>query len=212
MFWRRFWFFRNPKRRCPEGENIVSPADGRIVYVKQIQPQEPVLSIKDNRPVRINDIVREDLDNMKVLIGVFMSPFNVHYNRAPISGRLAFVRHYPAVVKNYHMTSMHWRSLFKRFPIYGKSLHILHNERTVTKITGKFKDAPLSCYVVQIAGGSVRGIDSYVHENAIITKGKIFGMIRIGSQVDIILPWRESMVLKVAPGQSVRGGETILIE
>jgi phosphatidylserine decarboxylase len=46
IFWRYFWFFRNPPRKAPYGENLVSPADGTVVYVKEVEPREPVISIK----------------------------------------------------------------------------------------------------------------------------------------------------------------------
>ncbi|MBN1106167.1 MAG: phosphatidylserine decarboxylase [Deltaproteobacteria bacterium] len=210
-FWRWVWFFRNPERRIPEGENILSPADGTVVYVERKGPWEPVISIKKNRKVSISDIVLEDLQEEKLLIGIFMSPFDVHYNRFPLGGRVESIRHHPAKRKNLHMTSMHWRALTKRLPIYEKSLHVVENERTVTKIRGEFKAEPISCYVVQIAGGSVQGIDSSVAPGEFLGKGKIFGMIRIGSQVDLVVPWRESMNVRVRPGQKVRAGETILV-
>ena len=86
VFWRYFWFFRNPPRKIPACEGIISPADGTIVYVKRLEAKDPVISIKKNRKISISDIVNEDLAHTRILIGVFMSPFDVHYNRAPISG------------------------------------------------------------------------------------------------------------------------------
>jgi phosphatidylserine decarboxylase len=212
VFWRYFWFFRNPTRQIPQGERITSPADGTVVYVKRLEAREPVISIKRDRKISINEIVNEELEKTRVLIGVFMSPFDVHYNRAPLSGVVDYVRHYPARLKNRHMTSMHWRSLLKRFPIYEKSPHILENERTVTRITGDFQGEPICCHVVQIAGGSVKGIESKVHPGAQITRGEVFGMIRIGSQVDVTFPWRPPMKIRVEPGEKVRAGESILAE
>jgi phosphatidylserine decarboxylase len=110
------------------------------------------------------------------------------------------------------MGSMHWRAVMNRFPIYGNSPHILDNERTVTKIKGSFQGEPISCYVVQIAGGSVRGIESHVSPGEPVAKGQIFGMIRMGSQVDIVTTWNDSMTVKVRPGQKVRAAETVLVE
>jgi phosphatidylserine decarboxylase len=212
FFWRYVWFFRNPSRRIPQGENIVSPADGTVVYVERVPADVPVISIKKYRALTISDLVREDLKEMKVLIGVFMSPFDVHYNRAPISGQVEFVHHHPALLKNEHMGSMHWRSLMRRFPIYEHSAHLIHNERTVTQISGVFKREPVSCYVVQIAGGSVRGVESYKPAGTRVTKGEIFGMIRVGSQVDLVMTWKEFMSVKVKPGDRVYAGESLLIE
>jgi phosphatidylserine decarboxylase len=211
LFWRHLWFFRNPPRHAPFGEGILCPADGTVVYVERIPPKKPVISVKKGKKVSICDIAREDLHHTKILIGVFMSPFNVHHNRAPISGEVIFVKHSPPKFKNHHMGSMHWRALLRRFPIHANSPHILENERKVTKISGFFKTEPISCYVVQIAGGSVDGIETAVSEGERVERGQIFGMIRIGSQVDIIITYKQSMTISVKPGDRVRAGETVLI-
>ncbi len=70
----------------------------------------------------------------------------------------------------------------------------------------------MSCYVVQIAGKNVNGIDSYIPEGGNVSKGEIFGMIRIGSQVDIVVPQLAEMQVKVSPGDKVRAGESVLVE
>ena len=109
------------------------------------------------------------------------------------------------------MAPMHWRTLLKWPPLYKNSLHILSNERTVTKLQGRFKDQAVPYYVVQIAGRSVRGIDSYVKVGQELDKGATFGMIRIGSQVDLVVPDFPDMRVMVRPGDKVRAGETIII-
>ena len=212
LYWQRIWFFRNPPRIAPPGDNIVSPADGTVVYVKTVEPKENVIVIKQGIAAKIEDIVRQDLDSRKVLIGIFMSPFNVHYNRAPLGGTVTQIRHYPPKTANLHMGPMHYRILFNLMPFYRNSLHILENERTVTRIKGKFKEDEISCYVVQIAAKNVNGIDSYIPEGGPVGKGEIFGMIRIGSQVDLIVPELPQMQAKVKPGDKVKAGETILID
>jgi phosphatidylserine decarboxylase len=58
----------------------------------------------------------------------------------------------------------------------------------------------------------VSGIESYVQRGQFIEKGAVFGMIRIGSQVDLVVPWREGMRIQVKPGNSVRAGETVMID
>ncbi len=211
LFWRYCWFWRNPARTAPPGEHYVSPADGTVVYVKRVQPHEPVITCKRGKAASINDIVREELSLSKVLVGIFMSPFGVHYNRAPIAGTVAFKRQYPAQGKNVHMSSMHWRCLLRRAPIYAHSPHILQNNRAVTRFTGQVRGEAVSCYVVQIGGGSVHGIDVYPEVGQSVEKGEIFGMIRVGSQVDLIAPDALGLEVKVKPGDKVRAGETILI-
>jgi len=69
-FWRRRWFIRNPHRTPPAGDNIVSPADGTVVYVKELHPHEEVLIIKKGLEASVSDIVREDAPLPKLLIGV----------------------------------------------------------------------------------------------------------------------------------------------
>ena len=96
LYWRYVWFFRNPLRVPPPGESIVSPADGTVVYVSKVEPRQEVIMIKQGLPATLTDIVREDLAAPKILIGIFMSPFSVHYNRAPLAGKINFIRHHPA--------------------------------------------------------------------------------------------------------------------
>jgi phosphatidylserine decarboxylase len=212
VFWRYIWFFRNPERAVPAGEGLVSAADGRVVYVKTVAPGEPVVHIKEGLAATLQDIVREDIDAPKLLIGVFMSPFDVHYNRAPLSGTIEFIRHHPGRGSNLHMGAMHWRLLLGRAPYYRGSEHIVQNERTVTKINGSLGGEPLPCYVVQIAARTVAGIDSYVEPGARVERGAIFGMIRIGSQVDLVVPLRADLKVRVQPGDRVRAGETVLVD
>lgn len=212
LYWRYVWFFRNPARVPPTQPAILSPADGTVVYAKRIDPQQDVLVIKQGVQIAVKDIVREDMAAPKVLIGVFMSPFNVHYNRAPITGVVEFVRHYPAQKKNLSMWCMHLRTVLKLAPYYHSSRHVFQNERTVTKFNGSFMGHEVACYVIQIAAKSVNGIDSYVQQGMTVERGAIFGMIRIGSQVDLVMPWLDGMRIRVKPGDKVRAGESILIE
>ncbi|MCL5125755.1 MAG: phosphatidylserine decarboxylase [Deltaproteobacteria bacterium] len=212
LFWRYVWFFRNPHRSIPPGDNIVSPADGAIVYVRRLVSDDDVIVLKQGLSAKISDIINEDVSMPKVVIGTFMSPLDVHYNRSPIKGRVDFIRHYPAKTKNLNMSSMQFRTLFKVRPYYWNSKHIVENERAVTRIVGLFKGRPISIYVVQIAGGHVSGIDTYLPEGSEVSKGEVFGMIRIGSQVDLILPDLPNMKIRVSEGDSVKAGESVLVE
>ncbi|AFM28138.1 phosphatidylserine decarboxylase [Desulfomonile tiedjei] len=212
LFWRYVWFFRNPERVIPTGENVVSPADGTVVYVKKVAPGEEVISIKEGLAARVEDIIHEDTDSPKIVIGIFMSPFNVHYNRAPITAKVESINHHPPKLENLNMGPMHWRTVFGVHPLHENSLHIVHNERVVTRMSGRFKGADASFYVVQIAGKNVHGIDSYFQPGSQVGKGEIFGMIRIGSQVDLIFPDHENAEINVKPGDKVYAGETILLK
>jgi phosphatidylserine decarboxylase len=212
LFWRYYWFWRNPPRVVPAGENYVSPADGTVVYVKRVEPHQPVIACKQGKAASINDIVRTELHLPKILIGIFMSPFSVHYNRVPLAGTLAYTKQYPAEGDNCYMSSMHWRSILHRLPLYENSPHITQNNRAVSRFTSLFRGYEVSCYVVQIGGGSVHGIDVYAEIGQHVEKGEIFGMIRVGSQVDLIVPDMKGLEVKVKPGDQVYAGETILIQ
>lgn len=212
LFWRHVWFFRNPAREIPSSECIVSPADGKVVYVKEIKSDDDVIVIKQGTSATVKDIVRADVESPKLLIGIFMSPFDVHFNRSPIAGNIEQIVHHAPRSRNLHMGPMHARTLLGRPPFYENSRHIIENERRVTRIGGKFKGSDLRCYVVQIAAKTVSGIDSFKSEGSWLEKGEIFGIIRIGSQVDVVLPQRSDMHIKVRPGDRVRAGESILVE
>jgi len=211
LFWRKVWFFRNPRRTPPAEPGLVSPADGTVVYVRDAQPGEDVVVIKRGLRATVGDIVREDVAEPKLIIGIFMSPFNVHYNRAPFDAAIRFIRRHPARGHNVHMGPMHWRILRRREPYYENSVHIVQNERTVTLFEGEYRGAPLAAYVVQIGALTVNGIDSYFREGDAVRRGATFGMIRVGSQVDLIVPRRAALAIRVRPGDVVRAGETILI-
>ncbi|CAK0754019.1 phosphatidylserine decarboxylase [Gammaproteobacteria bacterium] len=212
LYWRMVWFFRNPPRHPPLGDGILSPADGTVVYAHRVEPNAEVVVIKQGVKATITDIVREDEATAKLIVGIFMSPFNVHYNRAPLSGHIDLIRHYPARGGNLYMAQMHLRILLRWLPLYAGSLHIVQNERTVTRIIGNYRGTPLAGYVVQIGSRGVHGIESFLEEGEAVERGAVFGMIRIGSQVDLVIPWREGMKLLVQPGQKVRAGESIIIE
>jgi phosphatidylserine decarboxylase len=212
LFWRDIWFYRNPPRQPPAHEGVLAPADGTVVYVKRVEPGAEVIVIKEGVAATVRDILREDVPRAKLVVGIFMSPFDVHYNRAPVDARVDFVRRHPARGGNLHMGEMHLRSLLGIEPRYLGSMHILQNERAVTGFDGRYRGEPLYCYVVQIGALTVNGIDSYVAPGGKVVRGQTFGMIRIGSQVDLIVPWREGFEVMVKAGDIVRAGETIVVK
>jgi phosphatidylserine decarboxylase len=211
-YWRFIWFWRNPTRVSPPGDDILSPADGTVVYVKQLDPHEPVISCKQGVKASVNDIAQTELGDPKTLIGIFMSPFGVHHNRAPINGVMASTVQYPGKQRrNHQMGSMYFRTIIGKHPMYVNSPHIIENNRAVTCFRGDVAGEPTACYVVQIGGGGISGIDVYPQPGEAVERGSVFGMIRIGSQVDLILPQRADWQVCVKPGDVVRAGETIVV-
>ncbi len=210
-FWRYVWFFRDPPRVAPAEAGLLSPADGTVVYVRKVAPGDDVVVIKQGVKATVRDLMREDFDDEKVVIGIFMSPFDVHYNRAPLTASIGFVRHHPAAGGNVNMGAMHWRTLAGLEPRYAGSMHIVQNERTVTQFLGEYRGAWIACYVVQIGAMAVNGIESWHAPGERVARGATFGMIRVGSQVDLIVPWREGYEVRVSPGDRVSAGETIVV-
>lgn len=154
------FFFRDPDRDIPP-EGMVSPADG---VVKEIRD-----------------------DGRKVRMAVFMNIYNVHVNRAPISGRIGDIRH---VFGGY-------------IPAFRKDSE--RNERTYISM-----ETPIGrVEVVQIAGALVRRIVTYVRKGDTVKKGQRIGMIRFGSRVDVIMPSERVKVI-CEVGDRVKAGESVI--
>ncbi len=166
-------FFRNPERTGPRGDRVViAPADGRIVSVTETD--EPAF-----------------LRGRAVRVSIFMSVFDVHVNRYPVSGTVAY-RHYNA----------------------GKFFHAaadkasLDNEQSSIGLEGPHG----AVLVRQIAGLIARRIvtDARVGDRA--TQGARLGMIRFGSRVDVYLPVTAHAAAQVHVGDRVAAGATVLAE
>ena len=164
------WFFRNPDRTPPSGAGVVvSPADGRIVYAGESPPGRYAL-VAGKR------------------VSIFMSPFDVHVNRAPVTGRVASVRYHKGA---FHVASVDKASLMNEQN--GVEI-VTPGGRTVT--------------YVQIAGMLARRIVCDLKEGDAVRQGQRVGMIRFGSRVDLYLP--AEVRLSVASGDRVRAGESVV--
>ncbi|WP_185860542.1 phosphatidylserine decarboxylase family protein [Blattabacterium cuenoti] len=165
------FFFRNPKRNLYEKnynkETIISPADGKILDIQQI-------------------FENEFLKKNCICISIFMSPFNVHVNRFPVSGKIIYVKYHPG-----------------KYIIAWLPKSSLHNERTTIVVETNKKEKIL---FRQIAGFLARRIITYAKKNAIAKKGHEFGFIKFGSRVDVFLPLNSIILVK--KGEKVIGGET----
>lgn len=208
LYWRFFQFFRDPERKIPAGNNIVSPADGTVVYVKLVKKGQVPISIKKGRDIKITDLLKSESlikEEDVIMVGIFMHPTSVHINRSPISGKVVNIRKYRN--KNLPMTIMWWRVLLGLLPYEKGSSHILENERNVILIEGV-----VPVYVVQIADIYVNKIVCNVVENQIVEKGQKIGAIIMGSQVDLLLPARQGLRVVVKEGDSVKAGESIIVD
>jgi phosphatidylserine decarboxylase len=166
-------FFRDPVRTGPRGDDLViAPADGQVVSV--VETDEP--SYLKARASRVS---------------IFMSVFDVHVNRYPVSGTVAY-RHYHA----------------------GKFLHAaaekasLDNEQSSIGVLGPH--GPI--LVRQIAGLIARRIITDGQVGAQARQGARLGMIRFGSRVDVYVPVSSHATMRVRAGDRVAAGATVIAE
>jgi phosphatidylserine decarboxylase len=171
-------FFRDPERPLPPGEHvIVSPADGAVADLSPVE-KAPFLEGPADR------------------IGIFLSVFDVHVNRAPLAGVVRSRVHRPG------------RYLDARDPRCGQDNEAMELGVEATGADGR----PFKYLVRQVAGAIARRIVCPQDPGATLARGERFGMIKYGSYTELYVPrgmidgWR----LKI--GDRVKGGETILAE
>lgn len=168
------FFFRDPQRLTPLREGlVVSPADGVVCSVGFFLPP-PELGLGAEPLQRVS---------------IFMSVFDVHVNRAPITGRVSKVAYKPG--------------LFFNADLDKASEHNERNGIVIDSAYGRFG-------VVQIAGLVARRIVCFVEEGETVGVGDRFGLIRFGSRLDVYMP--SSARPTVAVGSRAIAGETILAD
>jgi phosphatidylserine decarboxylase len=184
-------FYRDPEREVSERAGaIVSPADGEVIYIREARKEILPVSSKQGSNYSLRELTKTPLHAADaVVIGIGMSFLDVHVNRAPIAGRIIFQRHFPGLFGSLRLPEM-----------------VFENERVTTVIDGD----GLQIAMVQIASRLVRQITSFVQVGQTVALGQRVGVIRFGSQVDLILPIRNELRINVAVGERVRAGETVL--
>ena len=203
------WFYRDPKR-VPErtGNVLISPADGQVVYIKPFT-DGAVYSEKLGHRINLPEIADfPDVGRRNGwIIGMYMSPFDVHFNYVPAPGTVKSVR-YTKADANLPMVDLneYIRIAFLRRPFdnFAAKFH-LENERNTVLVEGK----DFSYAVVEIADKYVNKIDCFVKEGEAVTTGDKVGFIKRGSQVDLIV-FDEGVSWDVEFGQQVYGGRTVL--
>ena len=182
-------FLRDPKREFSGAEDLViSPADGRIIYIRKVDKGSIPVSIKGKSNILLEEIAKTDLFNKdSVIIGITMSLLDVHVNRAPISGEVILQKH-----------------------AEGKFLSLkladsdTQNERNIIVM----KNQKCLIGIVQIASKRVRRILSFVNEGQNVKRGDKIGKIMFGSQVDVILPANCDLLIK--EGMRVYAGSSAI--
>lgn len=161
-------FFRDPKRITPLNErHIIAPADGKVVVIEEVEEKE---YFKDKR----------------LQVSIFMSPFNVHCNRNPVTGILKYFKYH----QGKYLVAFH-----------PKSSEL--NERTTLVYETTNGQEVL---IRQIAGALAKRIRWYIKEKDEVKQGDQFGFIKFGSRIDLFLPLDAKV--NVHLGQKTKGGIT----
>lgn len=161
------YFFRDPRRQSPTDPNlVVAPADGRVTRVGPIDEGNP---------------------NSATLVSIFLSPLDVHINRAPISGKITDVAYTGG-----------------KFLMATDERASLVNEQNALTIEGE----KITVVCKQIAGILARRIVCWKKAGERVELGERIGMIKFSSRTDILLP--QNVEILVAKGSRVKGGTTII--
>ena len=164
-------FFRVPKRIHTVKENaIIAPADGKVVVIEEVQADEY-------------------FTDRRIQVSIFMSPLNVHVNRNPISGEIAYSQYH----KGKYLVAWHPKSSTE-------------NERhsVVYRKNGK------EILTKQIAGALAKRIVNYLQAGQQVKQAEEMGFIKFGSRVDILLPLDAKINVKI--GDKPKGGVTVIAE
>lgn len=162
-------FFRDPDRVTPVGDGlVVAPADGKVIAIKET-------------------VEEEFIQGEAVQVSIFMSPLDVHVNRYPVSGQVAYFKHFPGE---------YLAAFDDKASLRNEQTHIgiRHGERRVL-----FK---------QIAGMLARRIVAQVTIGDEAVTGRRFGMIKFGSRVDVLVP--KGSDVKVKLGERAVAGQTVV--
>jgi phosphatidylserine decarboxylase len=161
------YFFRDPRRVAPSDAGlVVSPADGRVTRVEKADAAD---------------------GNSATVVSIFLSPFDVHINRAPIAGEVVDVTYREG-----------------RFMIATRDEASLVNEQNSLTIRGE----KITVTCTQIAGVLARRIVCWKRKGDKLALGERFGLIKFGSRTDLIMPREVDVSVKV--GERVRGGSSII--
>jgi phosphatidylserine decarboxylase len=161
-------FFRKPIFTITTDDSILlAPADGKVVVIEEVEESE---YFKDKR----------------IQVSIFMSPFNVHINRNPVSGIIKYAKYHAGL----YLVAWHPKSSTE-------------NERTTVVYE---RSNGMQVLIRQIAGALARRIVYYVKEGDKVEQGEEMGFIKFGSRVDIFLP--VGTKINVGLNEVVKGGKT----
>jgi phosphatidylserine decarboxylase len=210
----QYHFFRDPFRPTfSDTSYFFSPADGIIIYQSEVEPDEPIVDVKGRR-YSVRDVLRDPgYDRPSLVIGIFMTFFDVHVNRVPFPGRLCYRLSDPIDTLNYPMLDIEQGLLDDLRISLGTASYLHNNQRMVNRIDSL--QLPGSYYLVQIADYDVDSITPFeLRQHQPVQQGQRFSTIRYGSQVELVIPLAEhyELVPLQAIGDHVDAGIDALVE
>ena len=184
------FFFRDPLRPTYiDNEHFYSPADGTILYQKLVLPGAPccenIVEIK-GKNYTLQDVMGDkDYNKPSLVIGIFMSFYDVHINRIPYSGTIKYNRLEPIESTNKPMLAVE-KDILNNVINPNNMDYLKYNERVLNTIYNSSLD--YTYHIVQIADEDVNVIAPFKQQGDLCTQNERFSLIRWGSQVDLVLP------------------------
>lgn len=186
------YFHRNPKRDIVTDDlAVLSPADGSVVYIKEIQQGTIIESVKKKNHMKLTELLDiKDTDTLDTgsssvtgyIIGIEMRLFDVHITRAPITGTKLLEHHVSGRIVSMNNPGFEY--------INDRETVVLRQETHPNNGSRSLQIA-----VVQIATFITRTVKSYVRDKTSIRQGEPLGMIRLGSQVDLVIYSKDVHIL-----------------
>jgi phosphatidylserine decarboxylase len=185
------YFFRDPARPMFSNSNFFyPPADGIILYAKKVSPDDSIVDIK-GKPYSLKTAMRDNsYDKESLVIGIFMTFYDVHINRIPYAGRLSYKELESINTYNYPMINVEKDVVNDIKPYTNNAEYLFNNQRVLNRVYSM--DLKQHYYILQVADYDVDCITPFrLKQNQPFVQNQRFSQIRYGSQVDLIIPLSE---------------------
>ncbi len=201
-------FFRDPMRAAySEPSCFFAPADGIILYQRIVSPGERLVAIK-GRDFTLREAMREPTyEHRSLVVGIFMTFYDVHINRLPYTGRISWRELEPIDTYNYPMLPVEKAILDELRIDLDEAEYLRNNQRMLNRVHAS--SLGLTYFVLQIADFDVDSITPFeLKQNQPCGQNQRFSQIRYGSQVDLIIPLSERHEFQFLqrPGMHVEAG------
>lgn len=208
------YFFRDPSRAIYSNSHFFyPPADGVILYAKQVAPDEAIVDIK-GEPYSLNTAMHsKDQRKTYLVIGIFMTFYDVHVNRIPFAGRLSYKELESICTYNYPMIDVEKDIINEVAPLTRNATYLFNNQRVLNRVYSL--ELRQHYYILQIADYDVDCITPLrLKQNQAFAQNQRFSQIRYGSQVDLIIPLSPIFDFKplIEEGMHVQAGVDPLVE